>query len=176
MAALDAGGFRKGLAMRRGFLAVLTAFGIWAAANAVAAHDWATGQATAADEAAVTPGEVTATLYKSPYCGCCSGYAEQLRQSGFKVEVNEVDNLTPIRRMLGIGKELQSCHTAVIEGYVVEGHVPIADLRHLLAERPDIKGIALPGMPQGVPGMPGPKPDELMLYTIEKEPKAFRAQ
>ncbi len=162
--------------MRRGLLAVLTAFGIWAATGAATAHDWATGHATAADEAAGKPGEITAVIYKSPYCGCCSGYAEHLRQSGFKVEINEVDNLTPIRRMVGISKELQSCHTAVIDGYVVEGHVPVADIRHLLAERPEIKGIALPGMPEGVPGMPGPKPDKLILYTIEKEPRAFLAQ
>ncbi len=158
--------------MRRVLLAVIAVLGIWAAATAVAAHDWATGHAA---ESKAT-GAMTATVYKSPYCGCCGGYVEHLRQSGFQVEVNEVENLTPIRRMLGIGKELQSCHTMVIDGYVFEGHVPIADVKHLLAERPDIKGIALPGMPQGVPGMPGKRPDNLTLYTIEKSPRAFLAE
>ncbi len=76
----------------------------------------------------------------------------------------------------GLDPELESCQTAAIDGYIVEGHVPIAHIERLLAERPDIPGIALPGMPEGAPGMPGPKPDRLTLYTIEKQPRAFPAR
>jgi hypothetical protein len=64
----------------------------------------------------------------------------------------------------------------VVDRYIVEGHVPIADIEHLLDQRPRIRGVALPGMPEGVPGMPGPKPDRLILYTIEKQPRAFPAR
>jgi hypothetical protein len=144
---------------------------IMGTAGQVGAHDWATGHAKQ-----VETDELTAVVYKTPYCGCCSGYAEHMRKAGFKVRVEKVENLAPIKKLAGVPRELESCHTTVIGDYVVEGHVPIADVKHMLSERPDIRGIALPGMPEGVPGMPGQRPDPLMLYTIEPTPKAFPAE
>ena len=93
------------------------------------------------------------TVYKSPTCGCCSKWADHLRENGFTVETVDVQDLSAVKRRYGIPPALQSCHTAVVEGYVVEGHVPAADVRRLLAERPDAAGLTVPGMPIGSPGM-----------------------
>jgi hypothetical protein len=98
-----------------------------------------------------------ATLYKDPDCGCCSGYADHLRRSGFEVSVVETRDLAPIKRRYGVPADLEGCHTTVVGGYAVEGHVPISAVRRLLAERPPVKGISLPGMPSGSPGMGGEK-------------------
>lgn len=100
-----------------------------------------------------------ATVYKSASCGCCSGYIEELKRQGAAVAVEVVDDkrLAEIKTEHGVPEQLSSCHTSVIDGYVVEGHVPIEAVAKLRAERPAVKGIALPGMPSGTPGMPGPK-------------------
>ena len=95
----------------------------------------------------------TIEVVKSPYCGCCTQWIEYLRHEGFDVNVTEAEDLTPAARALGVPDELRSCHTASIEGYAIEGHVPAEDIRRLLAERPDAAGIAVPGMPIGSPGM-----------------------
>ncbi len=162
--------------MRRRRLAVLFVLGISALGGAAIAYDWASDRARQAGDDGGQPGVRAVTLYKSPSCGCCKGYVAHLRRAGFRVQAVDLEDLSPTKRMLGIPPELESCHTAAIDGYIVEGHVPIADIEHLLAERPDIPGIALPGMPAGAPGMPGAKPDQLTLYTIEKQPRAFPAQ
>ena len=92
---------------------------------------------------------------KSATCGCCAGWVEHMRASGFEVEVRNVtpERLDLTKRMLGVGDEYQSCHTAVVDSYVIEGHVPAADVRRLLAERPSAMGLAVPGMTIGSPGM-----------------------
>ncbi len=92
---------------------------------------------------------------KSATCGCCAGWVQHMRASGFEVEVRDVsaERLDLTKRLLGIGDEYQSCHTAVVDGYVIEGHVPAADIRRLLAERPSAMGLAVPGMTIGSPGM-----------------------
>ena len=92
---------------------------------------------------------------KSPYCGCCGAWIEHMRAAGFEVEVAEVgeDALDALKDRLGVAPEHRSCHTAVIGGYFVEGHVPPDDVRRLLAERPEAAGLAVPGMPLGSPGM-----------------------
>ena len=92
---------------------------------------------------------------KSPSCGCCAGWVEHMRANGFEVEVRNVDpeRLDLTKRMLGVEPEYQSCHTAVVDSYVIEGHVPAADIRRLLAERPSAMGLAVPGMTIGSPGM-----------------------
>lgn len=95
----------------------------------------------------------TIQVVKSPYCGCCTSWVEHLRHAGFDVRVTDLDDVTPIARRLGVPDDLRSCHTAVIEGYAIEGHVPAADIRRLIAERPEAVGIAVPGMPIGSPGM-----------------------
>lgn len=98
-----------------------------------------------------------AVVYKSPSCGCCQGWATYLERNGYKVTVIERDDMEPVKDGLGVPAEMRSCHTAKIEGYVIEGHVPVAAIDKLLAEKPKVKGIAAPGMPPGSPGMSGPK-------------------
>ena len=92
-------------------------------------------------------------VYKTAACKCCSKWVEHLQQDGFKVEVHNETDLKRTKRQLGVPESLSSCHTATVGGYVVEGHVPAADIRRLLSERPKAKGIAVPGMPIGSPGM-----------------------
>ena len=95
----------------------------------------------------------TLTVYKSPYCGCCSEWVEHLRASGFNPVVREMEDVSPVADKLGVPTKLRSCHTATIGGYFVEGHVPASDIRKLLSERPKARGISVPGMPAGSPGM-----------------------
>jgi hypothetical protein len=97
------------------------------------------------------------TVYKSPTCGCCEGWIGHLREQGFRVRPKDREDMRAIKSRHGVPAALESCHTSVVGGYVVEGHVPIEAVVKLRTERPDIKGIALPGMPSGTPGMPGPK-------------------
>jgi hypothetical protein len=97
---------------------------------------------------------------KSPTCGCCADWVDHLESEGFRVEVEDTGDLISVKRRLGVPGDLSSCHTAVVEGYVIEGHVPAGDIRRLLAERPgDVEGLAVPGMPAGSPGMEGPPPE-----------------
>jgi hypothetical protein len=95
----------------------------------------------------------TIDVIKSPYCGCCAQWVEHLRANGFTVRVTDVEDLDPVARQHGVPDELRSCHTATVEGYVIEGHVPAADIHRLLDERPQATGLAVPGMPIGSPGM-----------------------
>jgi len=95
----------------------------------------------------------TIAVAKTPACGCCTQWVEHLRAAGFVVEVTDMDDVTPVARRLGVPDDLRGCHTASVGGYAVEGHVPAADIRRLLTERPDAAGIAVPGMPVGSPGM-----------------------
>ncbi len=94
-------------------------------------------------------------VYRDPSCGCCGGWTDHLKQAGYVVTVEERADLDPIKRQLGVPAELWACHTAAIAGYAVEGHVPAHALARLLGERPSLKGIAVPGMPIGSPGMEG---------------------
>jgi len=96
------------------------------------------------------------TVYKSPTCGCCKHWVEHLRQNGFKVKAINTQDVVTYKKRLGLLPELASCHTAVVNGYVIEGHVPANDIKRLLKERPKIVGLAVPGMPMGSPGMEGP--------------------
>ena len=90
-----------------------------------------------------------ALVYKTPSCGCCNGWIEHLEAAGFEVDARNIRDLMSIKRDAGVPVQLSSCHTALIDGYVVEGHVPIEQVQRMLAERPDIAGIAVPGMPTG---------------------------
>ena len=93
------------------------------------------------------------TVWKSPWCGCCGDWIEHMRAAGFEVDVKDVENLDPLKRMAKVPDELQSCHTARVGGYTLEGHVPAADVKRLLEDRPDALGLFVPGMPSGSPGM-----------------------
>lgn len=92
-------------------------------------------------------------VYKSPTCGCCTAWIEHMEENGFQVRVQDVHNLNPIKHEAGLTPGLASCHTAFVDGYVIEGHVPAGDVRRLLKERPQARGLAVPGMPVGSPGM-----------------------
>jgi hypothetical protein len=107
-----------------------------------------------------------AVVHKSPTCGCCGLWVEHLQKAGFRVEVRNADNLNPVKERVGVPYGKGSCHTAEIGGYVVEGHVPAEDIKRLLAEKPDAKGLVLPGMPLGSPGMEVPS-GEVQPYTVE---------
>jgi hypothetical protein len=123
-------------------------------------------------------GDVTeALIYKTPQCGCCDEYASYLRQNGFKVTVRETHQLAPMSRKAGIPDNLEGCHLAHIDGYVVSGHVPVTAIRKLLQDRPAITGITLPGMPPGSPGMGGAKQKPFKIYEIGKaEPTLFMTE
>lgn len=112
-------------------------------------------------------------VYKSATCGCCSKWVDHLRQAGFAVKVTEKpdEELDALKDKAGIPRAAQSCHTAMAGGYVIEGHVPASDVRRLLAERPAVVGIAVPGMPTGSPGMevPGVAPAAYKVVAFDKK-------
>jgi len=105
-------------------------------------------------------------VYKSPTCGCCEKWIEHLRSNGLRVRATDVPDVTPIKLENGVSPALSACHTAFVGGYVVEGHVPAADVHRLLAERPDVAGLAVPGMPIGSPGMEGPNPERYEVLSF----------
>lgn len=109
--------------------------------------------ATASAATDVDAARPVVTVYKSPTCGCCTAWAEHMREAGFPVETVDVGDMSAVKRRYGIPPGLQSCHTAVVDGYAIEGHVPAEDVKRLLAEAPEAGGLAVPGMPIGSPGM-----------------------
>ena len=111
-----------------------------------------------------------ATIYKPTQCGCCDEYATYLKKHGFTVDVISMPNPGLIKKMKGVPQGFEGCHTMMVDGYVVEGLVPINTLNKLLTEKPKIKGISLPGMPVGSPGMPGRKTAPLIIYELSGNP------
>jgi len=105
-------------------------------------------------------------VHKSASCGCCGAWVDHLREAGFSVRVNETEGLNPIKERLGVPDGKGSCHTAEVGGYMVEGHVPAGDIKRLLLERPQARGLVLPGMPIGSPGMEVPD-GTVESYTVE---------
>ena len=104
---------------------------------------------------------------KTPWCGCCSEWVERMEAAGFTLEVTDVPDTAPIADEAGVPGNLRSCHTATIEGYAIEGHVPAEDIRRLLAEKPDAVGLSVPGMPIGSPGMEqGDRVDRYQVVLI----------
>ena len=114
-------------------------------------------------------GALEVTVYKSPTCGCCSKWIAHLEANGFKVNAHDVADLTQMKLEHGIRRELTACHTALVDGYVIEGHVPAEDIQHLLQERPDVVGLAVPGMPMGSPGMEGPTSEPYNVLTFDRD-------
>lgn len=110
--------------------------------------------------------ELVITVHKDPTCGCRSGWVQHLQKSGFVTKVIETKDIDAVKTRLGVPDDLAACHTAVVSGYVIEGHVPAAALRHFLAEKPNAAGLAVPGMPIGSPGMEGgsPEPYQVVLF------------
>lgn len=108
-------------------------------------------------------------VFKSPYCGCCEGWVQHLRKSGFEVKTHDVNDVPAARKQLGMPDKLGSCHTAKVGGYVVEGHVPAADIQKLLKDKPKALGLAAPGMPQGSPGMETATPAPYDVLLVQKD-------
>lgn len=123
--------------------------------------------AFAAPVAAAPAKNVDAVMYKNPDCECCLGHAAALRRAGFAVRVVPTDDMAAFKTKAGVPVALHSCHTLMIAGYAVEGHVPVAIVKRLVAERPAVRGIALPGMPMGSPGMEGPKTAPFRVMSFE---------
>jgi hypothetical protein len=132
----------------------------------------APSEPSAAMAAARTPaaGLPAVIVYKSPSCGCCTKWVEHMQAAGFAVSVADTPDPEPLKKQYGIGTALRSCHTALVEGYAVEGHVPAEDVMRLLKERPKVTGIAVPGMPVGSPGMEvGTRKDPYKVLAFTKD-------
>jgi hypothetical protein len=108
-------------------------------------------------------------VFKSPSCGCCGKWVEHLRQNGFKVQTHDVSNIAAHRKKLGMPDQLGSCHTASVGGYVVEGHVPAADIRRLLKDKPKALGLSVPAMPPGSPGMESATPVSYQTLLVQAD-------
>ncbi|PAQ05063.1 DUF411 domain-containing protein [Mesorhizobium temperatum] len=115
---------------------------------------------------------IDAIMYKNPQCSCCEAYAAYLEQNGFKVGIKPVNNLSQISSDAGVPADLEGCHTLMVNGYVVDGLVPVDIVKQLLTERPAISGITLAGMPTGAPGMGGEKAGTWTIYAFTKDGKA----
>ena len=149
---------------RRSFIS-LTVAGIGSLAGAML---WPVGVSRA--------GITNATVYKDPNCGCCNKWIEHLTRAGFVVEAYNRDDMSAVKAELGVPRRLESCHTALIDGYVVEGHVPVSDIERLLLERPGGLGLAVPGMPIGSPGMEygnEREPYEVVLFRADGRQTTF---
>lgn len=109
------------------------------------------------------------TVWKSPSCGCCQGWADHMNAAGFSIDVRNSEDLDAIKQQAGVPSELQSCHTARVGGYTIEGHVPAADIKRLLAEQPEARGLAVPGMPSGSPGMENGMFDAYDVLLIKRD-------
>lgn len=107
-------------------------------------------------------------VYKGMNCGCCADWVNHMRSNGFDVKTKDVEDVAPYKTRYGVPDELQSCHTAVVDGYVIEGHVPAKDIKRLLEEKPKITGLAVPGMPIGSPGMEGPVQQPYEVKAFDK--------
>ena len=148
-------------------LAIALACAITPAVFAQANPSSATGHVHASEQAASSEhGLAHVVVHKSPYCGCCELWVEHMREAGFAVEVRNVANLNPIKQRVGVPLAKGSCHTAQVGKYFIEGHVPAEDVKRLLAEQPDAKGLVVPGMPAGSPGMEVPD-GSMDAYTVE---------
>ena len=115
------------------------------------------------------------TVWKSPSCGCCGNWVAHMEDAGFSVKVENTEELDSVKKLAGIPDELQSCHTATVGGYKIEGHVPAADIKRLLTERPTVNGLSVPGMPSGSPGMENGERDpyDVLAFTRDGKTTVF---
>lgn len=157
--------------LRSFFCLVCTALATVACAPAAEAQRGEPAAVADRTQVAPTVGLATASLprmvvTKSPTCGCCGSWVEHARMAGFHVEVRDVENPLPTKERVGVPYGKGSCHTAEVGGYFVEGHVPLEDVKRLLAQRPDARGLTVPGMPAGSPGMEMPD-GHVQAYEVE---------
>lgn len=155
--------------LRRAALAAATAVMVACGSAQEGSRESAADASTAQRPAAAAAEATLATVYKSPTCGCCTKWVEHLQEHGFRVEVRDTSDVQPVKARHGLPGNLASCHTALIGGYVVEGHVPADVIRRLLRERPPVAGVAVPGMPMGSPGMEGPYKDDYDIVSFTRE-------
>lgn len=150
--------------MKATVLALVTLLGTGAVCAGSAA------QASKKPARAAAPKPVMMAVYKTPTCGCCAKWVEHMKQNGFTVHVTDMNDLSAVKTKHGVPPRSQSCHTAVVNGYVIEGHVPAADVKRMLKDKPAIAGLALPGMPAGSPGMeqPGIKSPAYEVLSFDK--------
>jgi hypothetical protein len=118
---------------------------------------------------AQTPSDNDMQVWKSATCGCCAIWVEHMRANGFRVRVLDVEDVAPFKRKYGVPPRLESCHTGLVAGYAVEGHVPADVVRQMLKQKPRVLGLAVPGMPMGSPGMEGPRKDPYDVLTFDKD-------
>ena len=117
------------------------------------------------------PKQTRITVYKDPGCRCCKSWIEHLIKHGYGVDAKDTPDMAEVKRTLGVPDALTSCHTAVVNGYLIEGHVPAADIARLLKEKPKVAGLAVPGMPMGSPGMEGPQQQHYQVLSFDKNGK-----
>lgn len=140
-----------------------------AAQSAGAVHASGTHAAgTARTPGAAAASALLAVVYKTPTCGCCAKWVDHLKANGYTVEVHDVQQVEPIKAEWGVPAGLASCHTAKVGGYVFEGHVPAEVIQRVLREKPQIAGVAVPGMPMGTPGMEGPYKDRYDVISFDR--------
>lgn len=154
--------------MRNSIVAPVWLLAVLLASGSVAWADEAPAATLAAAQAAEQP---LVRVWKTPTCGCCGKWVRHMQEAGFRVESTDVDNVDPIKTANGMPLKLASCHTALVGGYVVEGHVPASDVRRLLKEKPDIVGLTAPGMPAGSPGMDVPNSPPFDVLSLGKDGK-----
>lgn len=144
---------------------------------AITAFAWKNMQPTAQTQATTNSTLPSVTVYKTSSCGCCKKWVTHLEENGFNVVAKDVNSLQPYKEKAKLSPELASCHTAFVDGYAVEGHVPANDIKRLLNEKPDVTGITVPAMPIGSPGMevPGRPADkyEVVSYKDGKKVGVF---
>ena len=124
----------------------------------------------------LTAGGPQVSVFKTRTCGCCAKWIEHLRANGFDVKVQEVDSTAEYQTKYGVPQNLRSCHTAVVQGYTIEGHVPAQEIYRLLKERPNVKGLAVPGMPVGSPGMESSSSQTYSVMIFDAEGHASEYQ
>jgi hypothetical protein len=139
-----------------------------AIAVVVSSHTALAQTQTSPAKQSVTPAKTQVTVYKSPTCGCCGKWVEHMQASGFAATTTNTPDMAPIKEKHGVPARLQSCHTSLVGGYVIEGHVPAEDIRRLLREKPAIVGLAAPGMPAGSPGMDVPNSPGYDVLSFDK--------
>ena len=154
-------------------LALVAMLAVGAAVFAGRSEEPPQAVAAASPSAAAADGAVlpVVDVYKDPTCGCCSKWVDHLEENGFTVRTTDTRDLAAFKASHGVPSEVRSCHTALVDGYVVEGHVPAADVRRLLDERPAVAGLGVPGMPVGSPGMevPGTTAQPYDVMAFEKD-------
>ncbi|MGH7483364.1 MAG: DUF411 domain-containing protein [Longimicrobiales bacterium] len=156
----------------KGVVIGLTGLGLIAGAAALLVHandDDSPATATPAASARADARGVAITVYKSPTCGCCTSWVEHLREHGFAVEAIDTDTASAVKARLGVPAHLGACHTAVVQGKVVEGHVPADVILAFLADSTDARGLAVPGMPIGSPGMEAPFAQPYDVFAFDAD-------